>query len=134
MFESASYLLKTKFTGTVNHLRLIVERYNRNKKISREMPANNALLGSCQKFRRKRKTMQPNLRVSTVLSTCKMEKKFFDNLRVKNFKIHSFQKNEHNACISFIRDGTAVYSLVEQLYSTRDINYVIVSTFKVLKT
>ena len=31
MFESANYVLKTKFTGTVNHLRLIVERYNRKK-------------------------------------------------------------------------------------------------------
>ena len=134
MFESANYLLKTKFTGTVNHLRLIVERYNRNKKIRREMPANDALFGFCQKFRKERETMQPSLRVPTVLSTCKMEKTFFDSLRVKNFNIHSFQKNEHNACISFIRDGTAVYGLVEQFHSARDVNYAIVSTFKILKT
>ena len=78
--------------------------------------------------------MQPNLRVPRVLSTCEMEKTFVDSLRVKNFNIHSIQKNEHNACISFIRDGTAVYGLVEQFYSARDVNYAIVSTFKVLKT
>ena len=134
MFESANYILKTKFTGTVNHLRLIVERYNRNKKIRKEMPANDALFGFCQKLRKERETMQPSLRVPTVLSTCKMEKTFFDSLRVKNFNIHSFQKNEHNACISFIRDGTAVYGLVELFYSARDVNYAIVSTFKILKT
>ena len=79
-FESANYLLKTKFTETVNHLRMIVERYNRNKNIRQEMPANDTLLGFCQKFRRERETMQPNLHVSTVLSTCKMEKTFFDSL------------------------------------------------------
>ena len=78
--------------------------------------------------------MQPNLRVPTVLSTCKMEKSFLDSLRVKNFNIHSFQKNKHNARISFIRDGTAFYGLVEQFYSARDVNYAIISTFKVLKT
>ena len=88
MFESANYLLKTKFTGTVNLLRLIVEWYNRNKKIRREMPSNDALFGFCQKLRRERATMQPSLRVPTVLSTCKMEKTFFDSLRVKNFNIH----------------------------------------------
>ena len=98
------------------------------------MPANDALFGFCQKLRKERETMQPSLRVPTVLSTCKMEKTFFDSLRVKNFNIHSFQKNEHNACILFIRDGTAVYSLVEQFYSARDVNYAIVSTFKILKT
>ena len=76
MFESANYLLKTKFTGTVNHLRLIIERYNRNKKIRREMPANDAPLGFCQKLRKERKTMQPNLRVPKVLSTFEMEKTF----------------------------------------------------------
>lgn len=31
MFESANYLLKCPFTGTVNHLELIVERYLRRK-------------------------------------------------------------------------------------------------------
>ena len=69
-----------------------------------------------------------------VLTTCELEKTFFDSLRVKNFNIHSFQKNKHNACISFIRDDTAVYGLVEQFHSARDVNYAIVSTFKVLKT
>ena len=97
------------------------------------MPANDALLGFCQKLRRERETIQPNSRVPRVLSTCKMEKTFFDSLRVKNFNIQSFRKNEHNACISFIRDGTAVY-LVEHFYSARDVNYAMVSTFKVLET
>ena len=41
------------------------------------MPANDALLGFCQKLWRERETMQPNLRVPRVLSTCKMEKTFF---------------------------------------------------------
>ena len=134
MFESANYLLKTKFTGTVNHLLLIVERYNRNKKIRREMPANDVLFGFCQKLRRERETMQPSLRVPTILSTRKKEKTFFDSLRAKNFDTHSFQKNEHSACISFIRDGNAVYGLVKQFYSARDVNYAIVSSFKFLKT
>ena len=98
------------------------------------MPANDTLLGFCQKFRRERETMQPNLHVPTVFSTCKMAKTSFDSLRVKIFHIHSFQKHEHNACISFIRDGTAVCGFVEQSYSARDVNYAIVSTFKVLKT
>ena len=35
MFESANYLLSSKFTGTVNHLSLLVERYHKSKDVRR---------------------------------------------------------------------------------------------------
>ena len=40
ILESANHLLKTKFTGTVNHLRVLVERYLRNTAKRKETPAN----------------------------------------------------------------------------------------------
>ena len=43
MFESANYILQSKFTGTVNHLQLLVERYIRNKDMYRA----NTIIGKC---------------------------------------------------------------------------------------
>ena len=43
MFESANYLLQSKFTGTVNHLQLLVERYIRNKDSYRREIGDNKL-------------------------------------------------------------------------------------------
>ena len=59
MFESANYLLKTKFTGTVNHLRLLVERYQRNKEQRRKKPQGDALETFCLALRGERST-QPD--------------------------------------------------------------------------
>ena len=56
MFESANYLLKTKFTGTVNHLRLLVERYQRNKEQRRKKPQGDALETFCLALRGERIT------------------------------------------------------------------------------
>ena len=51
MFESANYLLNSKFTGTVNHLPLLVERYHRNKEAWRaSIKENEPLAEFCLKL------------------------------------------------------------------------------------
>ena len=52
MFESANYLLKCKFTGTVNHLKLLVERYARSKMSSQEVPRADRLQDLCFSLRK----------------------------------------------------------------------------------
>ena len=55
MFESANYLLQSKFTGTVNHLQLLVERYIRNKDSYRKEIGDNKLAEFASKLRGKKR-------------------------------------------------------------------------------
>ena len=60
MLESANHLLKAKLSGTVNHLRLIVEMYNRYKSVKRRKPVKDALHDLCLNLRKEKKSMQQN--------------------------------------------------------------------------
>ena len=53
MFESANYLLRCKFTGTVSHLKVLVERYIRNKNSCQMSPQRDRLYDLCRQFREK---------------------------------------------------------------------------------
>ena len=62
MFESANYLLNSKFTGTINHLPLLVERYQRNKEAWRSsIKENEPLAAFCLKLRGKKPFRKNNL-------------------------------------------------------------------------
>ena len=56
MFESANYLLRCKFTGTVSHLKVLVERYIRNKNSMLMSPQRDRLYGLCRQFREKKRS------------------------------------------------------------------------------
>ena len=52
MFKSANYLLKCKLTGTVNHLKLLIERYVRNKLSCQEVSRADRLQDLCFSLRK----------------------------------------------------------------------------------
>ena len=54
MSESAYYHLTCKFTGTVNHLKLLVERYFCNKALNRETPSYDQLHDKSLSFRKQK--------------------------------------------------------------------------------
>ena len=51
MFEAANYLLQSRFTGTVNLLPLIIERYHRNKDTLKQKVDDNYLADLCHRMR-----------------------------------------------------------------------------------
>ena len=54
MFESANYLLRCKFTGTVCHLKVLVDRYIRNKNSCCENPRKDTLYDLCLSLRERK--------------------------------------------------------------------------------
>ena len=97
MFESANHLLKTKFTGTVNHLRLLVERYVRNKAERDKVPDNDLLKDLCLSMRNEKKCESE--KICTVQRSS--VKFFFDNLRFKMFNFQIRNKKKENSFVSF---------------------------------
>ena len=51
MFESANYLLQSKFTGTVIILPLIIEKYHRNKDTMKQNVGDNHLAELCHRLK-----------------------------------------------------------------------------------
>ena len=84
MFESANYLLQTKFNGTVNHLWL-VERYVRNKTEQNKVPDNDFLRDFCLSMQKRKNRI---VKGSSV-------KIFLDNLRFKVFNFKTGKKRTH---------------------------------------
>ena len=102
MFESANYLLRCKFTGTVNHLKVLVERYIRNKESHRESPRKDTLLDLCLQFRDKKKfkrhavqEIPPDLQ--------NLSAQFYSSQKFENFSIDSESSfPSKNSFVSFI--------------------------------
>ena len=69
MFESANYLLKKTFSGSVNHMDLLVERYIRNKVSRRKRIADDSIshwvssLRGKSHFERNYAKLNPHLRM-----------------------------------------------------------------------
>ena len=97
MFESANHLLKTKLTGTVNHLRLLVERYVRNKTERDKVPDNDLLKDLCLSMRNEKKCEIGKIRTVQGSSV----KMFFDNLSFKMFNFQIRNKKKENSFVSF---------------------------------
>ena len=66
MFESANYLLQSKFTRTVNHLPLLVERYRRNKDSLRVDMMGDCLQDWCPNLRQSKLKLKRRPVVSNV--------------------------------------------------------------------
>ena len=126
MFESVNYLLRTKFTGTVNHLRLIVERCLRNKADRRRLSEKDALESFCLELRRE-KTEE----VQNVSNTS--GKLFFEKFRYKTFTLRAWASKYENAnsFISFMHDNLVSYGNVRSFYKLSGANYAVVQQLKV---
>ena len=58
MFESANYLLQSKFTGTVIILPLIIEKYHRNKDTMKQNVGDNHLAELCHRLKNTEKRFE----------------------------------------------------------------------------
>ena len=133
MFESANHLLKAKFSGTVNHLRLIVERYNRYKSIKRRKPVKDALHDLCLILRKEKKSFQPNHCVQKNWRGGSAEKFWFYTCSIKNLNLQSISKSEPNAYVSFMSEGDKLFGVIEKFFSFSSTNYGVVSCFTVIE-
>ena len=133
MFESANHLLKAKFSGTVNHLRLIVEWYNRYKSIKQRKPVKDALHDLYSILRKEKKSFQPNHCVQRNWRSGSAEKFWFDTCSIKNFNVQSISKSEPNAYVSLMSEGDELFGAIEIFFSFASTNYAVVSCFAVIE-
>ena len=107
MFESANYLLQSKFTGTVNILPLIVERYLRNKSSLKQDVHDDSLAELCHQLRNTRKAFR---RVPLDISCIPFEyrnenEKYFSNAELTNFELDStLNSSAINSFVSFVNN------------------------------
>ena len=107
MFESANYLLKSKFTGTVNILPLVIERYHRNKDTLKQHVAEDSLADLCHQFRNTTKRFN-----RTVLDQSRLPFQFrneitpfYSNAKFAYFELDSiFHSNSNNSYVTFLLD------------------------------
>ena len=79
MLESENYLLNSKFTGTVNHLPVLVERYHRNKEAWRaSIKENEPLAAFCLKLQGKK---GPFIAQSNSSWSCFKQRRSFNRCR-----------------------------------------------------
>ena len=103
MFESKNYLLRCKFTGSVDHLRLLLERYLRNKNCSKQNPRHDILFDMCNKLRNHLSFNRKPLLVSEVPDDLRIlfNAKYFGNQKFNNFVIDAAEISCPNSFVSF---------------------------------
>ena len=134
MFESANYLLSSKFSGTVNHLPLLVERYNRNKAAWRSPIVNDQLSEFCEKMRAVKVFKHisiPNTDVPEDLR--KNERQFYRNLKWKNF-VFDISTNGKDSYVAAFYRGEIICGKLRMFYSEKGEDYASVERFKVVES
>ena len=136
MFESANYLLQSKFTGTVNHLPLLVERYRRNKDSLRVEVMGDCLQDWCLNLRQSKLKIKRRPVVSNVPEDLRKEGDafyewgqfagvFYDS------KSHSCHKNSY---ISFATKKRTRYGQIKIFYTNSGVEKLAVEQYRVLET
>ena len=107
MIESANYHLRCKFTGTVNHLKLLVERYVRNKALNRETPCYDQLHDLCFSFRKQKTFKRQHLAAHEAPNDLRFPNaRFYTNLKLEYFVLDSeFHSSAKNSYVSFVSGG-----------------------------
>ena len=117
MFESANYLLQSKFTGTVNHLQLLVERYIRNKDSYRREIGDNKLAEFASKLRGKKRFFKQCLS-SGIPDDIRAEGDvFYSNAKLSFFELDSlFHQSSRNSDISYRSNGRLRYGQIRVFF------------------
>ena len=113
MFESANYLLQSKFTGTVNHLQLLVERCIRNKDSYRREIGDNKLAEFASKLRGKKRFFKQCLS-SGIPDDIRAEGDvFYSNAKLSFFELDSLcHQLSRNSYISYRSNGRLRYGQI----------------------
>ena len=118
MFESANYLLKSKFTGTVNHLQLMIERYIRNKKNHRAEICTDSLFDLCHQLRRTSKSFKKSyVSPLTVPESLRSFNSFSSNQKLNSWEITSIlHSSDRDSYVSFTEEGFEEYGQVHVFF------------------
>ena len=101
MFESANFLLSSKFKGIVNHLSLLIERYHRNKAAWRApINVNDGLTSFCKNTRNEKTCSRDNsAALSLVPKSCiQSGRNFYQQKKFNSFTLDSFPKWKRLLC------------------------------------
>ena len=136
MFESANYLLQSKFTGTVNHLPLLVERYRRNKDSLRVEVMGDCLQDWCLNLRQSKLKLKRRPVVSNVPEDLRKEGDVFYGWGqfagvFYDSKAHSCHKNSY---ISFATKKKTRYGQIKIFYTNSVVEKLAVEQYRVLET
>ena len=132
MFESANYLLQSKFTGTVNHLSSLVERYLRSKQSLKVEVVKDSLLEFCLSLRNTkrfcRKVVTSGIPESLLSPGTVFYSNCYHNLLWLDSKAHLSSKNSYLA----YSDGSNIrYGQASIFFTVGGIENVSVEMFRV---
>ena len=128
MFDSANHLPKTTFTGTVNHLRLLVERYLRNKTERDKVPDNDLLKDLCLSMRNEKKCESEKIR--TVQGSSVKIFSIIWGSRCSTSKFAIRKKKTH----LFLFFRRSIEIRIDQFYSMSGSNFARIVLFNVIKS
>ena len=134
MFESANYLLQSNFSGTVNHLPLLVERYQRNKQSMKTSVTNDNLRNFCHRLRNtknfRRKLCLTNIPKDLTGSGDVFYSNCFSGLLMLDSLAHSTSKN---SCFCFRTESKKRYGQARIFFVSDGIKKVSVQLFDVIR-
>ena len=135
MFESANYLLQSKFTGTVNHLPLLVERYGRNKAAYSFEIANDCLSEFCFELKKRSKRFKLNVLTAGIAKDL-LDKGdlFYSNCQIKNWEFDSLAHgSSKNSYISYISNNYTKYGQIRLFLSSNGFKKIAVDVINVIE-
>ena len=114
MFESANYLLQSKFTGTVNHLALLVERYRRNKASYASKVDTDSLTGLCLELKLRAKSFTWKAVKSSIPERFRGEgDEFYSNAQIRGLEFDSVAHfSSVNSYVSFSTHNSTKYGRI----------------------
>ena len=128
-------MLNSKFTGTVNHLSLLVERYHRNKEAWRaSIKENETLAAFCLKLRGNKPFRKDFLLPSQVPPDLfKQGRSFYCCRKFENFSLEGLP-NEKDFFFSAEHNGALIWGKVCAFFTEEDKHYVSAQMVKILKS
>ena len=132
MFESANHLLSSKFTGTVNHLQLLVERYRKNKESRLELILKDPLTSFCEKMKGSRlykRKVLPTILAPEELR--KPERVFYQNIQFKSFEIRC-HPNEKDCYVAVCFHGDLLCGKVRVFFSEDNTDFLSMEVYNTL--
>ena len=136
MFESANYLLQSKFTGSVNHLPLVIERYHRSKQSLRESVRHHKLLDYCNSLRKTSKFFRKRAISNGVPDDlCNAGDLFYSNYQSSAFHLDSLaHSSSFNSFISFKHNNKLRFGQIRLFFNKNGAEMIGVYQFKVVQT
>ena len=136
MFESADYLLQSKFTRSVNHLPLIIERYHQNKQSLRESVRDDKFSDYCNSLRISSEIFHKRAISNGVPDDlCNAGDLFYSNYQSSAFHLDSLAHlSLFNSFVSFKQNNKLRFGQIRSFFNKNGVEMLAVYLFKVVQT